>query len=615
MSQTIDLSKVTPDFVNFVSALQKNLKVRDSWTDIYTEATGETLLEFAAAFGTLDQWSIERSFKEAFLGTATADTSIYAGTRMLGVRITRKLPGIQTANFKRSNTLNLPTSDSLIIPKFSQMYCNTNIPFFNRTPINFKNYSINANGINIYQGQVYTKQYISDGTPFQQIIIPSTKAMAISDVDIIVTVDDVEWTIIYDGLWHYTFSDYVVADATLGNGDVILQFGNGNHGVIPPLNSVIKITYVETQGASQGLIATGSEIALATQINGYSISGSIIKSTSSTLISTTIANLDITLSSITNSNPTASLPSGNSWDISHVGMQLEGENGLALISGVATNVANLLVINPFSSTTLVSGAWSLSIPSTGTDEKDPKYYSILAPALSRASNRAVTPADISVTILSYPGISDVLIRTEKDLIQTVTIAKSAATIAAEKAANVYDGTTTYQITEKPNVALYNVVWVSFITSNGISFTAQQNETFLTWLEKRIFVGAELKLQTPTKDYVNLQLDVYCVTTQDKTSVQTSVENIIRDMFSTTQPMLSKKITLSDIIRKINSKLLDSIDYVEVFKLVEIDSVYVPQAFTEVSPTNASIDTTTGFPIPPGYLCLNTLIINTYTTGR
>ena len=615
-NKVVELSNVSPDFISITQALQTNLKNTGSWTDMYAESTGQTLIEYGAAFTIMDQWAIEKSFKEAFIQTATTDTAIYSAARFLGVRMNRKLPGVQTGNLTRVNNYNQPLNQLLQIPAYSQFSVANSIPFFNRSAINFINYAATVNNVYLCQGQVYTKTYISDGSAFQQITISGTQPFAISDTDVRVTINGVDWNIIQDGLWHYGMGDMVVADSTLGNGDLILQFGNGIYGQIPPQGSDIVVTYAETLGAAQGLIAANSSISLTMQYNGYSISGQVVQSSAVTLVDTSLSALSVVLSSNTEATPTAYLLAGNVWSTSYVGLQFEdSKGGLGLISGVDGNAAKLHIVNKFGSTLIPSGSWTLSIPSVGQDQHPAIYYKVLAPSMSRAQSRCVTSEDFTSEILRYPGISDVLVRTEKDLIRNVTINKSAATIATEKANGVYTGVDTYSIVVDTNVALYNAVWISFLTTSGIQFTTNQNDAFLAWLQNISFVGSQLRLQTCVKNIINIEIVLYCLPTADTDATKVMCESAISSMFSTTQPMLSRMVAVSDIYTTLHSTLANSIDYFELYTLKDVNGVLVRQAISDFVPTNADIDSVTGFPIPPGYLYLNNLVISSEITKR
>lgn len=417
----LDLTKVKPDFYDLVSALQGELKNRDSWVDVYPGATGQTLIEFMSAIGMFNQWSIEKALREAFLHTANRSSSIYSIARMLGVRIARKLPGIHTATMTRTNVSGFPITTALSIAPYSQFFVD-GVPYFNRSSFMFQTASDTIDGVFLHQGTVYQKEYISDGTAFQQFIIPSLSPMSVSDADVYVLVDGEPWEIIQDGLWHYDATSKVVSDETLGNGDVMLQFGNGYNGVIPQINAKITVLYAETLGAKTNLIPAGSRVTAASQFDNQILKGVVTKENIVNNINNTLANLPLNISSVTSAIPTASLPVGNYWSQNHIGLQLEdGKGGLALVTTIHQNVAKLAIVNSFRSNNMAPGTWSLTTPSVGADEKPASYYKIIAPYLFRSNGRAITVDDHYALCLSYPGVSDVLIKTERDLLETYRI--------------------------------------------------------------------------------------------------------------------------------------------------------------------------------------------------
>src|SRR5438093_9888826 len=92
MGVPLTLSQTTPDFESLVIQLQLFLNSRATWADLLTSSTGQTLIEMMAAVGTFNQFAIEVAAREGFLDTAVRESSVYAITRMLGVRISRKNP-------------------------------------------------------------------------------------------------------------------------------------------------------------------------------------------------------------------------------------------------------------------------------------------------------------------------------------------------------------------------------------------------------------------------------------------------------------------------------------------------------------------------------------------
>ena len=421
----LDLTQVKPDFYDLVNAMQGELRNRQSWIDFYPGATGQTLMEFIAATGMYNQWSIEKALKEAFLSTARRDSSIYSIVRMLGIRITRKIPGVHTATLTRQSVSGIPITSALAIPAYTQFYVDS-IPYFNRTTLVFNSGVDQLNGVFLHQGMVYQKEYYSDASPFQQFVIPSLFPMSISDADIQIAINGVTWRTVYEGMWNFGPNDNVVYDSTLGTGDVILQFGNGYCGAIPPANSRIVVTFAETLGAKNGLVASGTKVAAAQQFDIMNtpqvVEGYITKENIVYNISNTISTLALAINNTIAAIPTAELPVGNVWSSNHVGLQLEdGEGSLAVIIAINGSRAKLSVVSSFRKKLLPAGTWSLTTPAVGADEKSTTYYKMFAPFMFRANGKAITVNDHIAICMTYPGISDVLVRTERELLETFRI--------------------------------------------------------------------------------------------------------------------------------------------------------------------------------------------------
>jgi hypothetical protein len=609
------LSNVKPDFESIARQLEDNLRNRSSWKDIYSDSGGETLIHFNSAVSTFDQWTLERLFKEAFPISAHNDSSIYAAAAMLGIRISRKIPGIQLCKINRVNKVNLPARETLIVGPYTQFYINEAIPFFNRVTLNYLNYSNELTGVYLYQGQVMSKTYKSDGTAFQRFVLPSLSPMSISDIDLKITIDGVEWRTIQDGLWNYGLEN-IVSDLTLGNGDVEIQFGNGMNGNIPAQGSSIVVTYVETLGAKQTLIANNSQVASMIQLNGYVLEGAVTKEQKVTL-SSILSLSAITLANIMSPITQAYLPLNVNWDTSFVGLQLESSTGgLALIIGTLGNVATISIVSPFTDKVLKVGNWKITTPSTGTNEKSAEYYKLLSPGLKRADNKAITPQDQAKIIASYPGVSDVLVRNEKDLVRTTKIQKPQYVINNEISAGVYNGKDYYEVIENANPAFYNTLWISVLLESGLAWNTQEKEVFTAWLVKRTY-ACTIRVQEPIKKTIEIQVDLKCGTYSDPAIVKNSAETIIYSIFATTKPMLSKKVRVTDISKALSDNLGSDYDSCEIFKLVSIAGnsyTTTPLLDSDLEPSLAKIDSF-GFPVAPEYLYLNLLIINTSITDR
>lgn len=261
---SLTLSQTKPDFESLVLQLQLFLNSRATWSDLLTSSTGETLIEMMAAVGAFNQFAIESAAREGFLEQAVRASSIYAIVRMLGVRISRKLPAQVDVTLTRTGVLTYP----LLIPKYTQFTVDGRM-FFNRYPVTFRAGSPTSDALILYEGQVKVQTISADSSAFREIYL-NEPGFNVSNIDILVELYNPStnvketWTQIDEGIWTAESIDKVYYDSTDGYGDVVLQFGDGHSGVLPALGNNIIITYVTTFGSSGNVGGAGLDVVLAT---------------------------------------------------------------------------------------------------------------------------------------------------------------------------------------------------------------------------------------------------------------------------------------------------------------------------------------------------------------
>lgn len=244
----VKLSLVKPDFESILLQLQIYLQSKSTWIDLQTSSAGETLLELMASVTTFNLYAVESASREGFLHTAMRDSSIYAITRMLGVRINRKSPGSTLVKLVRTDNINVQE----VIPKYSQFTVNS-LPFFNRDVVVF-GAGADTTQVRLYEGTITTQTFAADSTQFREIYL-NEQNFVVSDSDVLVKVKtqqgyETTWSYTEDGLWIHTRTDLVYSDSTSGLGDTIIAFGDGIHGSLPQLGSTISITYAKTKGSA-----------------------------------------------------------------------------------------------------------------------------------------------------------------------------------------------------------------------------------------------------------------------------------------------------------------------------------------------------------------------------
>lgn len=234
------LSTIKPDLNDMVTQLQNALASKESWKDLLTTATGQAILEFIAAVGTYDQYSIESALQETNLDTAKLDSSVYGITRTLGVRLGRKTPGNVTVDLVRP-----ASTESFIIPKFTQ-FSSKNTQLFNRQAIVFAANDTTQTAV-LYEGAVtVTDPLSSPGGDFQSFLSPEL-SFSVSDLDVICTINNIEIPVVVDNLWSYP-SESAVQDRTTSTGGLQLMFGNALFGTTPITGDSVTVTYAVTKG-------------------------------------------------------------------------------------------------------------------------------------------------------------------------------------------------------------------------------------------------------------------------------------------------------------------------------------------------------------------------------
>lgn len=255
------------DFEQMLSALQTQVVSNNSaWQDLLADGTGQSLLEFIATAGSYGVYANERALQEAFPDSARLISSVYAAMRLLGVRLSRKLPASCTA------TITKPADgQAYVIAAYSQ-FSSPQGALFNRTAISFTNTQV-TQSIVLYAGVVKTVNVTGTGNPLQTFISSDT-AFTVSDQDVLVSVGGQPIPVVTDGLWNYGATTAVVngaqttiiapavQDKTTAAGALELDFGNSNYGTLPGAGQPVQITYAVTNGQSDNNAAfNGAQIA------------------------------------------------------------------------------------------------------------------------------------------------------------------------------------------------------------------------------------------------------------------------------------------------------------------------------------------------------------------
>lgn len=241
------LSNVRPDWEDIASQLSYSLSTKASWGPLLPTQTASLLIESVAATGAFLQGGVQNSFEENFPQTARMASSLMASARRLGVRLARKSPAKTKVRLTRTDT-----ASNLLIPEYSTFQA-PGTSLFCRSAILFA-VGQSTLDVDLYEGFITTVSYTGQGVDSQMIMV-SVPGFTISNQDVLVKVNGRPVTAITDGIWHYPVTaagepNYVVQDSTLPTGELLLEFGNTQFGMIPVRGSQILVSYAVTNGAA-----------------------------------------------------------------------------------------------------------------------------------------------------------------------------------------------------------------------------------------------------------------------------------------------------------------------------------------------------------------------------
>lgn len=254
------LSKVTPDFEDLFKKLQSRLESSPTWTDLLPTSVGTTFLDLFAASSVTNQYYLDIAFREAFLSMAFRDSSIYAGTRFLGVRIARKVSAGCTARVENAST------QVVYIPPYSQFLIGGK-PFYTKAQYVIPAESYITN-MDLYSGEVKTLSFdlsIYSDLRLKEFLL-NLPDFSVTDLLVYTQNPSSTNTRIWEStdkpLFEHTPDDSVFYENTTRDGDVSLTFGDGIFGRLLSNEDTLYIRCVVTNGSADNNGLPGLQVQL-----------------------------------------------------------------------------------------------------------------------------------------------------------------------------------------------------------------------------------------------------------------------------------------------------------------------------------------------------------------
>lgn len=532
MSVPLKLSAVKPDFESLILQLGLYLQSSGTWADLQTSSTGQTLMEMMAAVGAFNQFAIESAARETTLTTAARDSSIYAITRMLGVRIHRKYPaGVNVHLTRKDSTV------SEVVQPYTPFSVN-GAEFFNRNPLMFAQGSLVASE-RLYYG--LTKGVL-DSRSFR---------LDLNSLNVRILRRNDRFTLLVNS--GISNGQSRTIEYIGGNvGDDLFRVVSGE-GEIEGFDNTTRISVLrEDVRLYEGTIRTETFISDGIPFKqiylaeaGFNISDVDIlvrvfneQGTAFTTWRTIdggmwlASDIDNVFHDSTSGLGEAIITFGDGTNgaIPKLGTQIQITYATTKGSASNNGLNNLSVAT--SAFPNVEGK-TISVISGGADEKPSSYYRFMAPLIFKARNRGVTGSDYLGVSLDYPGVISASIMAQRD------------------------------------VAPHDLRWMNQvqicllpIDTGSTKLTQSEWDEFLQYIEAKKHAAVHIVMVDPQVQYADIELTVALKLQYIPSSVLPLVEQKVRALFARQSDTLGRRITVSDVVR---AAMVEGVDYVDVNK--------------------------------------------------
>lgn len=251
------------DFFTILTDIRENLKAATDTlpnvNDFIESNVGRFLLDQWAAIAEMSHFTLDRQAAETYIDTLEQRPNLISLLKVIGFQ--PKNPSTESVNvtFTRANSI---TTSRIIIPRKAVLSATSADSgakiYFSTTAQANINVGSTSTTVAAVQGRWASFTAEASGSPYFITLIPSTK-VANEQVD--VSVDGVNWSKSTDNTFvGHSRRDMVYRVVNTSDYRVIVEFGNGVEGAVPPKGAKIIFSYLETEGAN-GHINTGSIIS------------------------------------------------------------------------------------------------------------------------------------------------------------------------------------------------------------------------------------------------------------------------------------------------------------------------------------------------------------------
>jgi hypothetical protein len=263
-----ELSGLNTDYSSLSLELQEKMqKESDLLSVAFPDQTIVLLANTLSGITAMLNYSQLTANLNNFLPFAFLKTAGYAIAATLGVAPRRKMGAQMWVRLRPPGTAAIDFTGqldaNLTIPAYTQFRCRNTI-WHTR-----ENYILHPTDpyadVKVYEGRVFVEEFDGLGEKYQRWFIGTP--FALDNDSIRVMVNDDWWEEAFEGSFvYYGPANTVFIQQTAPDGKVLIFFGNGIYGRVPPRGSSIKIFYTETLGFAGNNASVGDGVDLLDSI-------------------------------------------------------------------------------------------------------------------------------------------------------------------------------------------------------------------------------------------------------------------------------------------------------------------------------------------------------------
>lgn len=535
----LQLSAIQPNWYHLVAQFQAHLARKDTWTDSYAGSLGQTLAEFAASIGMFNQQGIEIAAREGFTPIARRDSSKYAGTSFLGVRIPRKSPANVKVTLTRTeydeveqasiqideNSQYLVLDNDVLVPLIPKYV----IVEYNGTALKRVDTGYPSDAEFIVEGSTITfgpglaDAYVGIKVIYKTLPNPlSVPSYSVFDID----------GSQYFNRTNFTLEPSVESlDVILYEGEVRQEVGLANASGFQVVELApdqftlsefdLEVMQVDTNTNTtvlwskidEGLWAYGpTDLVYFDRTNGRGITEIIFGD-------------GVNGAKVPGSTPILfryAVTSGALANRNDIGAKVNGVT-FSELEGVTTST--------------ISG---------GADEKSAEIYGTIAPQIFNAKSRIVTPSEYRAHLLNYPNISDVIIKAQKDI-------------------------------APDDLKWMNIIRFCILPTSGSIFSDVEWADLLTYFKGKTHDQLRFTQIPPLKLEVDVRVTAYIHSHVDVKEIREPLRLAVQSIFTRKSGMLGRMVAVSDLVAV--TRIEGQVDYVEIMLEGDTRDLPMPDIYT------------------------------------